>query len=231
MQADGRLARSVWLWLLGLALGWFEAAVVVYLRRIYYPDGFHFPVVVAHDRILLVEVVREAASLLLLAAAARLAGRHFLERFAAFMLLFGIWDLTYYAGLWIALGWPTSLADWDVLFLIPVPWLAPVWAPCVVSLLLVGVGARLYWTAERPRAIQAGDWLLAVTGGLLVIASFLADWRAVPAGRMPAAFPAWLFGLGCLVGLGAFVNAEWRRPWSDSVVDRAPGPARPEVNG
>lgn len=211
MERDGTLGRYVWLWLFGLALGWFEAAVVVYLRRIYYPEGFRFPVVVIHDQIALVEVVRETASLLLLAAAARLAGRRFLERFGAFMLLFGIWDLIYYVLLKALLGWPASLADWDVLFLIPLPWLGPVWAPCVVSLLLLTVGSYLYWTAERPRAIRVGDWTLVVLAGLLVIAAFLAEWRVVPEGRVPTAFPVWWFWLGCTLGLGAFLNAERRR--------------------
>jgi hypothetical protein len=84
------LGRYVWLWVLGLAVGWFEAAVVVYLRRLYYPDGFRFPIAMAPADIALVEIAREAASLVLLAAAARLAGAFFLERFAAFMILFAI---------------------------------------------------------------------------------------------------------------------------------------------
>src|SRR5689334_21322301 len=82
--------RYVWLWILGVAVGFFEAAVVVYLRRLYYPDGFRFPVVLATIDIALVEIAREVASLVLLTAGARLAGRFFLERFAAFMILFGV---------------------------------------------------------------------------------------------------------------------------------------------
>src|SRR5262245_19349008 len=81
VAAEGTRARYCWLLLLGLAIGWFEAAVVVYLRALYYPDGFRFPVRIVWDAVVRVEIVREAASLLLLAAAARLAGRAFLERF------------------------------------------------------------------------------------------------------------------------------------------------------
>lgn len=208
----GTAGRYAWLWLLGLAVGYFEAAVVVYLRALYYPQGFRFPVVIVWDRVLVVEVVREAASLLLLAAGARLAGRGFLERFAAFMVLFGVWDLVYYAVLKLVLDWPAGFADWDLLFLIPVPWLGPVWAPVAVSITLVAVGSYLYWTAEKARSIRPLDWAVEIAAGLMVIASFMARWRAVPEGRIPQDFPAWLFWTGWILGLGWFLGEERRSP-------------------
>jgi len=82
--------RYVWLWILGISIGFFEAAVVVYLRKLYYPAGFAFPIALASIDVALVEVSREVMSIVLLAAGARLAGRFFLERFAAFMVLFWI---------------------------------------------------------------------------------------------------------------------------------------------
>jgi hypothetical protein len=191
-------------------MGWFEAAVVVYLRELYYPEGFRFPVRIVWDAVIRVEVVREAASLLMLAAGARLAGSRFAERFAAFMILFGAWDLLYYAFLKLLLDWPASLGDWDVLFLIPLPWVGPVWAPCLVSCVLVGVGSYLYLTAERLRRFGARDWAVAIAGGLLVIGSFLDEGRAVVEGRVPRDFPAGLFFAGLLLGLGWFLYAERR---------------------
>jgi hypothetical protein len=172
VSAEGRSGRYLWLLLLGLAVGWFEAAVVVYLRALYYPEGFHFPIRIVWDAVVRVEIVREAASLLL--------------------------------------DWPVSLSDWDVLFLIPLPWVGPVWAPCLVSLALVGVGSYLFLTAERGRAYRAGDWAVTVASGLLVIASFLGEWRAVIEGRVPRDFPAGLFFAGLLLGLGWFLHAERR---------------------
>lgn len=213
--------RYVWLWLFGVAVGWFEASVVIYLRALYYPDGFDFPLVIAWDRIAFVEIVREAASLLLLAGAARLAGRHFLERFAAFMMLFGVWDLVYYAVLKLILGWPESLATWDILFLIPVPWIGPVWAPCIVAVALVAVGSYLYWTADRPRPYRAHDWLIVIAAGLIVIAAFVSGWRVVIDEAVPEYFPAWLFWAGLALGLSWFIVAERRMPtWT----------ARPSAN-
>jgi hypothetical protein len=188
-------------------MGFFEAAVVVYLRRLYYPEGFRFPIVLASVDVALVEIAREAASLVLLAAGARLAGGFFLERFAAFMILFGVWDLLYYVFLKVVLGWPESLATWDVLFLIPVPWIGPVWAPVVVSLALVGAGTYLYWTSERPRRVTALDWLVECAAGLVVILSFTWQWRVVVEGRLPAPFHAAVFWTGWLAALAWFL---WR---------------------
>lgn len=206
----GRRARYLWLWAFALAMGWFEAAVVVYLRELYYPDGFRFPIVLASRLVALVEIAREAASVLMLVAVARLAGRHFLERFAAFMLLFGAWDLFYYAFLRLILGWPESLATWDVLFLIPLPWLGPVWAPMLVAVALVAAGSWILLTPERPRQLTARDWIVEIVAGLLVVASFLAEWRAVPEERVPVAFATWLFWPGLLLGVGWFAALELR---------------------
>jgi hypothetical protein len=210
MSREGRWGRYLWLWLLGGAMAWCEAAVVVYLRELYYPDGFRFPVRIVWDAVIRVEIVREAASLLMLAAAARLAGRAFLARFAAFMILFGVWDLLYYAFLKLLLDWPATLGDWDILFLIPLPWVGPVWAPCLVSCVLVGVGSYLYLSADRVRAYRASDWAVTIACGMLVIASFLAEWRAVVEGRVPRNFPAGLFLAGLSLGLAWFLYVERR---------------------
>jgi hypothetical protein len=207
MTKDVR-GRYVWLWILGIAVGWFEASVVVYLRKLYYPGGFDFPIVIAPDDIALVEVAREAFSIVLLAAAARLAGRFFLERFAAFMVLFGVWDLIYYAALKLVLGWPATLGTWDVLFLIPLPWIGPVWAPMLIAAALVGAGSHLYATAERARRIRARDWAIEIAAGLLVIVSFTLDWRVVVDGRMPGRFPVEVFGAGFALGVVWFVHRE-----------------------
>jgi len=208
--APGLISRYVWLWAFALAMGWFEAAVVVYLRELYYPDGFRFPIVLATPRVAAVEIAREAASLLMITVVAWLAGRRFPERFGAFMLVFGVWDLFYYAFLWLILGWPGSLADWDVLFLIPLPWVAPVWAPMAVALALVATGSRILLAREGPRPLRVLDWGIEIGAGLLIVASFLAQWRVVLEQRMPGAFASWLFWPGLLLGIGWFVATEAR---------------------
>jgi hypothetical protein len=205
-----RRRQYLWLWVFGLALGFFEAAIVVYLRALYYPEGFRFPLVVITGRIASVEIAREAASIAVLGAAARLAATRFLERFAAFLLLFGVWDLSYYADLKLLLGWPESLSTWDVLFLIPVIWTGPVWAPCLISATLVGVGSYLFLTPDRPRSYRPLDWAVVIAAGLLVILSFTAESRAVLEGGVPRDFPLWLFGAGWSLGVLWFFRAERR---------------------
>ena len=137
--------------LFAVAFGFVEAAVVVYLRAAVgllpayqgtladvqrsAPDFYkqaellkEFP-----RSLLTIEVLREAATLLMLIGVAGLAAPGTRERWAAFLWAFAIWDITYYAGLWATVRWPSSLKDLDVLFLIPVPWVAQVWFPVLVS--------------------------------------------------------------------------------------------------
>src|SRR6056297_1917803 len=114
-------ARLLWTAVFGAAFGWVEAAVVVYLRAIVYPEGFALPLVPIEPALAVVELAREAATLVMLAAVAMLAGHTRWQRFSAFLVAFGVWDLVYYGGRKAALDWPRGLAAWDVLFLLPWP--------------------------------------------------------------------------------------------------------------
>jgi hypothetical protein len=90
-------------------------------------------------------MVREGATIVMLVAIALLAASRARERWAIFLWTFALWDISYYAGLWATIRWPTSLKDLDVLFLIPVPWVAQVWFPLLVSgltLITVGLSRR-----------------------------------------------------------------------------------------
>jgi hypothetical protein len=87
--------------------------------------------------LLTIEIYREAATIIMLAAVALLAASRASGRWAAFLWVFALWDITYYAGLWATVRWPASLTDLDVLFLIPVPWIAQVWFPLLVSALTI----------------------------------------------------------------------------------------------
>ncbi len=135
-----------------VAFGFVEAAVVVYLRAAIglLPGAMGTLADLQHSSLayqqalsiarfprglLTIEIFREAATLIMLGSVAFLVSNRTLERFAAFLWMFAFWDLTYYAGLWAMVRWPASLLDLDVLFLIPVPWLAQVWFPILVSAL------------------------------------------------------------------------------------------------
>ncbi len=142
----------------GAAFGFVEAAAVVYLRAaagllpgyagtlsdVQRSAGIYLPaqsISQFPQSLLMVEVFREAATMVMLASVALLAAPKVRERWASFLWVFAIWDIAYYAGLWATVRWPSSLKDLDVLFLIPVPWVSQVWFPMLVSTLnLVAVG-------------------------------------------------------------------------------------------
>src|SRR5579863_8584995 len=131
--------------LFGISFGYVEAAVVVYLRSIYDPIRREirpsrsaadlFPLITpdqlraaAPDRagLLRIEVIREAATLIMLAAVALTTVAEsptgsWQGWLPAFAVAFGVWDLFFYVFLRVMIGWPTSLLTWDILFLIPVP--------------------------------------------------------------------------------------------------------------
>lgn len=97
---------------------------------LYPPTITQFP-----QSLLTVEVLREGATIVMLLSVAMLAAARARERWALFLWIFALWDISYYAGLWATIRWPTSLTDLDALFLIPVPWMAQVWFPLLVSVL------------------------------------------------------------------------------------------------
>jgi len=127
------------LFFFGIAMGYMEAAPVIYLRELYYPEGFHIiseqSLKVVPIRILLTEAGRELATIIMLISLSILIARKdWLKRFAYFIFTFSIWDITYYLWLYILIKWPESLLANDVLFLIPRPWLGPVIAPIIICL-------------------------------------------------------------------------------------------------
>jgi len=132
------------------SFGFLEAVVVVYLRAaaglwpgnrgtfsdvIRMSGGQSQAVGQLPESLLSLEVLREAATILMLLSVALLASTKSRARTAIFLWTFAIWDIVYYVALWASVGWPLSLRDQDVLFLIPVPWLSPVWFPLLVSAL------------------------------------------------------------------------------------------------
>ncbi len=124
------------------AFGFIESAVVTYLRvavGLLSPSTYQ-PVQILNGlegHLFLIEFFREAATLVILICIAFLAVPHKRERVAAFLWSFAVWDIFYYFWLYVLIGWPWSLANTDVLFLIPVAWLAPVWFPLLVSILTI----------------------------------------------------------------------------------------------
>ncbi len=192
-----------------VAMGFLEAAVVVYLRLHFYPAGFSFPLAVIPENILLVELAREVATIIMLAAVGWLAGRRFLLRFSYFSFAFGVWDVGYYLFLKITLDWPASLLTEDILFLIPLPWVGPVLAPLLVSLCLIAAALVVFRreSVGRPVSIAHSLWILITLGGMVILFSFLASADAAMHQQAPAHFNWLLFGAGVALGAAAFAAA------------------------
>lgn len=214
--------------LFGVAFGYLEAAVVSYLRALHEPvrQQFYpgrppaelFPLLTLDQtraaapeqiRVVGVEVGREAATLVMLAALALAVSENAGQWAAAFSIAFGTWDLAFYAGLKLLLDWPASLFTWDVLFLIPVPWAAPVLAPALVSAAMIAAG---FWhfrreAAGEPVRLTPRQWAGLVLGALILILSFTLDSRNLLAGGRPHAFAWGLFSLGLATGILSYLHA------------------------
>ena len=170
----------VWVTLFAVAMGFLETSVVVYLRALYYPNGFNFPLKPIPIFIAKVEFFREAATIIMLLGCGIMAGKTPLQRFAYFVLAFAIWDLCYYLFFYVCLSWPQSLADPDILFLIPVPWVGPVWAPCLLSLLMIVGALYIIFQTEKNKSFKVSkkQWLLMIGGALICMVSFMWDYLA-----------------------------------------------------
>jgi hypothetical protein len=163
--------------LFAVAMGFLEAVVVIYLRAIYYPEGFRFPLQIIADHIARIEMLREVATIVMLVSIAVLTGRTAYEKVAYFIYCFGVWDLCYYAFLKLLIGWPDSLLTWDILFLIPTIWVGPVLAPCINSMTMIVLASVIIYSVDKNTALKFGPavWMLFIAGTLAILVSYLQD--------------------------------------------------------
>ncbi len=161
-----------------IAMGFLEAAVVVYMREILYPDGFEFPLSPIPVNLALTELFREVATLIMLVTIGFLAARKFSTGFAWFIYSFAIWDIFYYVFLKAILGWPVSLKTWDVLFLIPTTWTGPVITPVLVSMTMILLAMAILLKAEdgKESRIPGKIWAGLILGSLVLIFAFVFDY-------------------------------------------------------
>lgn len=170
--------RNTFLWIaiFSIAMAALEAAVVVYLRALYYPGEFTIAFRLIDQSILLVELAREAATLVMLLSVGFIAGKNFNERLAWFLLSFAIWDISYYAWLKVFIDWPSTLVDWDILFLIPVTWIGPVAAPLICSMIMIILSITLL---RSNLTVPKSVWMFIFAGVLLTLFTFMRDYAAL----------------------------------------------------
>jgi hypothetical protein len=200
-----------------IAMAALEGAVVVYLRALYYPGEFTVAFRVIDENILITELVRELATIVMLIMVGYLAGKNFRERFAYFLLGFAVWDIFYYVWLKIFIQWPASILDWDILFLIPVTWLGPVLAPLICSVTMIALAIVLLQPAAS-KSTSYQFWMLLISGCAIILATFMYDYFtllvehnllwdyanllhnekfvAITSAYIPESYPWWIFALG-----------------------------------
>jgi hypothetical protein len=189
-----------------IAMAWVEAASVFYIRslvdRIEPYQANPLPISGALGD---VELWREAATLVMLGALGLLGGSTWRQRAGYAALAFGVWDIFYYVFLRLMTGWPRTLVDWDILFLLPLPWWGPVIAPVSIAALMILWGTVATQTDDRASEARWA-WALASVGIVLALAVFMIDaWRALPHGReavlqvLPTTFNWPLFSVSVLL--------------------------------
>lgn len=214
--------------LFGVAFGYLEGAVVTYLRTLheparlhYYPNrapGDMFPLLTlvqlraaapAQQQTLYTEIGREAATIVMLAAFALAVSHNGRQWAAAFAIVFGVWDTVFYATLKLLVDWPASLLTWDILFLIPLPWVGPVAAPVLVSLAMIAGGMWCLWREAAGTPLRITPWHTAgvLLGAFVIIVSFTLDYRNIMAGGSPRPFHWGVFTLGMIIGMASYGSA------------------------
>ncbi len=153
----------------GIAMGFLESIVVVYLRKIYYPHGFKTYLVIP-SHMIHIEMFRESMTIIMLVIVAILAGEDKFKRFYYFIYLFGIWDIFYYVGLKMILNWPSSILTWDILFLVPTEWFGPVLAPIIISLTFIFYGTIMILKKKNFDLVQI---LIGLCGGIIIFVTFV----------------------------------------------------------
>ena len=179
------LKTLFWVTIFSIAMGYLESAVVVYLRALYYPDGFTFPLKIVATRIAMTEIFREFATMLMLIGIGVIAGRTKTVKFAYFIYAFAVWDIFYYIFLKIILNWPESLFTWDVLFMIPIMWVGPVIAPVINSLTMILLALLIIFKTSKniKTHINTSQWSMLVLGSLIVIVAYTMDYGAFISAR------------------------------------------------
>jgi hypothetical protein len=203
--------------LLAIAFAYIEAAVVVYLRQIFHPGGFNFPLpeFLLSDSsrdMLMTEVAREAATVVLILCASLLAGTNTCQRTAFFMIIFAVWDIFFYVWLKVLIGWPASLLDWDILFLIPLPWAGPVLAPILVSLVMLTFSVIILYRdyLGKPVKLSTIGRFLFCQAGLIIIVSFCIAGHYITQADYASQFSWLLFSSGLVIAAVTFTKSIYR---------------------
>lgn len=206
-ERSNLIKKLIWVMVFSVSMAFVEAAVVVYLRAIYYPEGFAFPLRPIADNMISIELLRELTTIFMLLSIAVLVGKRFWERFAYFLFCFGVWDIFYYVWLKALLNWPLSIFEWDILFLIPLPWIGPVIAPVSISLLMIIFGFFIIYSFYKGHDFKPTltSRILALVGTAAILFTFMHDTDATLHQQLPQPYLYGLLLTGELLYVAAFM--------------------------
>jgi hypothetical protein len=154
-------------------MAYLESAVVVYLRAMYGIEDLIRDINFETDIYTFIEIGREASTIVMLVIIGLIAGSSLQKKIGYFFLAFGIWDIFYYVWLFIFIQWPKSLLEWDILFLIPLPWWGPVIAPIMIAILLISIGYLLI--SDVKIKVTSIDWIVLVLSMIVLLYTFTED--------------------------------------------------------
>ncbi|MHC4110156.1 MAG: hypothetical protein ACYSUY_03725 [Planctomycetota bacterium] len=214
------MTRFVIAVIFSITFAYIESAVVVYLRVIFHPDGFIFPLsnvdtILQHKALLLTEIGREAATIVLILTGAWLFGRNLQQRFAYFLTIFAVWDIFYY--IWLKVfsaclkaipDWPQSIMDWDILFLIPIAWAGPVVAPVLVSIAMLVFAMIILHRDCCGRPVRASriDWIGFIAAAVVIVVSFCIPGPHIAEPDFQSYFYWPVFAAGLIGAIALFVK-------------------------
>lgn len=230
----------LWVGIFAISMAFLESSVVVYLRKLYFPENFAPPFPPMDKNIFVTELFRELGTLIMLVSASILAGRSTLEKFAFFIFSFAVWDIFYYIFLWLILSWPNSLLEWDILFLLPVPWTGPVLAPVLIALNMIALAILILKAKETHPApiIRWKHSIYMISGCILVLITFMfkhldfffSPWTTNSDGLLtinlasfPESYPWIIFGTGegvILIGIIMYMKDYSIYSYATSKIER-----------
>jgi hypothetical protein len=207
--------KIVWVAIFAIAMAFLEAAVVVYLRRLYGISDLILTVPPFDPQITRIELGRELATLFMLLSLGWIAGQKLQSRLGFTLVTFGIWDIFYYLWLKVFIAWPTTLLDPDLLFLIPLPWWGPVIAPILISLLMIIGGTLAVFRNNQGHAIRFRilEAITLLIGILAMLFAFMQDALSIlpaSAGLISQLKPSQFNWMVFLVGLLLSGFVVWR---------------------
>ena len=199
-------------------MAYVESATVVYIRRIYGISDLLLDIPAFDPVLAPIEIGRELATLIMLLAVGYAVGKSLQTRVSYTFIIFGVWDIFYYIWLRCFIGWPNSLFETDLLFLIPLPWWGPVIAPMLIACLMVAGGILAVISEDEGHKIKFSvpDWTTLIVGVLIMLYSFMEGALAIMpadvetlAQLRPTSFNWPIYILGLAITGYAVLHATW----------------------